>query len=243
MIGFSFGASGRAGSAAFDPSTLALTGWWRSNYSVGSWTGRASAGISGTKDLTNGTGATQPDAVIVGAHTVPDFEASNTDQLTQAVGDLNDFFNAGAGSVVVLLAAESWVAAQANAYAETCIWNDAGGNVGLYVSSSGARAALYDGAWNFTPYATGLSLSTDGALQMYWDGSTLGLRANSGTWQTTPAGSISNMGFGLRLGQNANAANHGDGIIKEMMTIDAAWSAGTFDNIKSYINTLYSLSL
>ena len=52
---------GGIAASAFDPATLALTGWWRSGgYVSGTWTGIASAGTSGGRNLVE---ATNPPAV------------------------------------------------------------------------------------------------------------------------------------------------------------------------------------
>ncbi len=51
--GLTFGA---IAPSAFDPASLALRGWWRTGtYAYGTWTGVASAGSSGTRDMTEAT--------------------------------------------------------------------------------------------------------------------------------------------------------------------------------------------
>lgn len=87
----------------FDPASLALTGWWRTNtYAWGTWTGVASAGTSGTRNMTEATVRPAPTDVV---DVLPPVKAAGTYTLSVKNGagwgtlvDSVEYYNALARS-------------------------------------------------------------------------------------------------------------------------------------------------
>lgn len=228
------------GAATFDPATLALTGWWRASYAGTPWVGTASAGTSGSRNASEATNAPAVGTALNGYDTA-DFEEADFDYLdTATVGTL---FTAAAGSCAFLIRAESVRADQAAAYDESAIWLDGSTQTcGLFIAASGVRAGGYNGGWNYTAYQA-LATSTWGLAQMRWNGTNLESRVNGGAWQTVACGNLTTSGM-VQLGRNSvNAAGYFDGLMAEVMTAASRLSDDDFDDIRSYVNARYGLSL
>ena len=231
---------------AFDPATLALTGWWRASFASSPWAGNASAGTSAGRDLSE---ATNPPAVGAALNGLTPADFDGTNDILSSAEDSDTFFDQNAQSVIALVYLDvAGVADFPSApYQENTITgSDGAGDWGLSLSSaSGVRfwrqlilglaynsvtAPISTGAWHL--------------IECKYDGLILSLRVDSGTWQTTLnvlantlAGTDQNVGFGLSLSAFFN------GKVAELMFSDLALSDANMDNIKNYINARYALSL
>lgn len=239
MMPFAFWKSG-----SFNPATLSLTGWWRASYGGSPWTPTASAGSSGSNgNLTKTADPAEP-AVgsAVNGFTPADFDGSN-DALAGTAAD-TALFTGAAGSIVVLFYADAATADSGNWYGNPQLLghNGTSGRVGVGFSDAGVVAGYYDGSSHLY-LAAAASTGAWHLGQVKWDSSNLKVRVDSGAWQTLGAGAASLVGDTLRVGPDFLTSQHFNGKILEIMTAASALSDDNFNNIKSYVNTRYALSL
>jgi hypothetical protein len=229
--------------AAFDPATLSLTGWWRGNYTASPWVGTASAGSSGTRNVTE---ATNPPSTGAAQNLlVPALFDGTNDKLTSAI-NFDQFCSQGASSIWVLFYA---VAAGADAGAGSKHTNkgilccDTGlTTFNLTYSTSGVAVSLFGSGATWIEREAAAATGQYHLAQVRWDGVNLGLRLNSGAWSNVAAVAAALGAAPLVMGKNWNAAFANVRIL-DVGTAQTAFPDATFNNIKSYINTRYALAL
>lgn len=227
---------------SFDPATLSLTGWWRGSYSASPWTGTASAGASGGNDLSE---ATTPPGVGATQNGFAPIDCNGTTQFLATSGQLNTYVNDAAGSCWVLFRADT-AAASGGATVRVddagIVAQDSGATAwGITYSTDGVCGFIYDGAYQeiVVTAATG----SYHLAQMKWDGVNLYFRTNSGVWQNLACTGISGAAAGVFVTGRNYAAAFYDGRVLDIGLTDAVLSDTEFDNIKSYVNSRYALSL
>ncbi len=231
---------GGGSAPVFDPATLTLEGWWR-EYSASPLAGIASAGGSGSRDLTE---ATNPPSVgaLQNGRAPADFDGTN--DLLGSATTFTTFAAAAAGSVWCLFYADS---AAADAGAGLRLDNEglvceSGGATAfnLCFSDAGVTASLYDGG-----FKERVEACTTGAYhlaQVKWDSTNLKLRVDSGAWNSIAAGALSGSAGGLVVGRNYDTKFF-DGRILDVGMATSALSDDNFNSVKSYVNSRYGLSL
>ena len=235
------------GSAAggYNPALLGLTGWWRASYAGSPWTPTASAGTSASNG--NLTEATNPPGVGTAQNGFTPASFDGVDDQIASANLLSTFVNAGTGSAVVLfLATAATAAAPAGSpYVDPglVIQFDGGTTWGINYSTAGVRVGFYDGAWQDLSVAA--STGAYHLAQVKWDGTTLKLRVDSGAWSSLAAGNCAPGAVGgfLALGLNYASTEFFQGVILETMLANTTFDDATFDNLKSYVNAQYGLSL
>lgn len=238
-----FAMANKGSGGAFNVASLALTGWWRASYAGSPWVGTASNGTSGSHDLTE---ATNPPAVgtAVNGLAPADFDGTN-DQLSNA-SPITDFVSASAGSIACLFYADAAFAdGGSTAYYNMpgLFMNSVNGYLALTFSTSGVRLGSYDTVSAlFDSVAAACGTGAWHLGQGRWDSTTLEVRVDGGAWQTMAKGVTLNTD-GISVGTSFSAANFFDGKILELMSAQSRWSDSDFDNIKSYVNARYALSL
>lgn len=226
--------------AGFDPASLSLTGWWRASFAGSPWVGTASAGGSGSRDLTESTNQPATGSAVNGL-TPADFDGTN-DRLANGT------------AISTLLTASAW-SAWALVYVDTIgsppnftlgsIVCDTGGYwcIGTW-TNSGTKAFV--GQWDGGPKGAEAALSVGEwqLLQAKFDGSTLSIRVNGGTPGTSPCGNIQVANGTLVLGRNYTSAQFFDGKVLEVGLLGgSALSTPDEDQILSYCRDRYGLSL
>ncbi len=98
-----------------------------------------------------------------------------------------------------------------------------------HFGATAITAAFSTGAWQL--------------VQFKYDGTDYKIRVNGGSWSSGAAANIGSLTATIRVGNNYNATKFLDGRILEIGLIDSTLSDGTFDSIKSYVNSRYALSL
>jgi YD repeat-containing protein len=93
----------------------------------------------------------------------------------------------------------------------------------------GVEYTLTDGSWSL--------------IQTYFDGSTLGLRVNSGAWQTTSATTLGSTTGLVYLGSNYNGSKYLNGLLADVALSKTVFTSQQFDDIKARLNSDYALSL
>lgn len=231
-LGTSFGGS----TNTFDPATLSLTGWWRSNFTSPPWVPTASAGSSGSRlNLVTHTGTVTAGTAQNGK--IPAHFAT-ADMLND--DDVTTFFTTNAGTLIALVKPTAASAPSGNFYDDPAIYHDSNADLCLTYTTSGFGAIAYSGS-----YKTKYVACATGAyhlIMMRWNGSTLGLTLDSAAESTTPCSTLTIFSGTTVLGQG-----YGGGFLVadmlELIMANTAFTNATYANIKSYVNTRYGLSL
>lgn len=235
-----------ASAPAFDPATLSLTGWVRAggyNAGTGTWTGVASAGASGSRNFTEATNKPAAGSNLNGLATVS-FNGSQYVGSGASIG--SDFFTSSAWSASVLVNPSAYGSGDGTMGTDA-FWGDLGGYIqsGLGTASAHGGHVQVDGVTNYLP-TQAMSLSTWQCVQVKYDGTNVKLRVNSGAWQSVATGGngVGDLTTVLQIGQAAFGAGSGiNGLIADFMCTNTALSDANMDNIKSYYNSRYALSL
>lgn len=250
-----FGFPGRGGAAAlqpprvaagggggFDPATLSLTGWWRASYGGSPWSPTASAGSSGSNgNLTEATNAPSVGSAVNGL-TPGDGDGSN-DQLANA-NNIATFLSDAAATIVALIWADTAAAdSGAGAYFNNPAIVSDGGTFQLGFTDSGVRLGYYDGV----DHDSVAKACGTGAWHMAWgrwNSTTASVGVDGSAGAATLARGAASLGATpLVAFTNFNASAFFDGKILELITLDSALSDTNIDNLKSYCNARYALSL
>lgn len=245
-----FGVSGMPISSFknFDPSFSPLTGWWRGSFVSSPWGGSSSVGSgsgnSAGRNLTTGS-FNPPNAVgNVNGYTPANFNGSGLMSLVSSLNSDN-YFNSNAMSSWILFNAGSLVGdnGAGSRFNNTQFWTDTLHSICMGVSSAGLHACVYGGSGTELIVSFS-SINSWHLAQFKFDGSTIKLRVDNGAWSslasTSSPAMTGTMVFGSRFDQG------GSFITAQMLDIgfsDTVFSDTTFDNIRSYVNARYNLSL
>jgi len=237
---FGFGAPGvAAGAPVFDPATLSLTGWWRASFSGSNPAGVASAGSSGSNNLSNGSNPPAATGTLNGL-TVADFDGTN-DEYAGAAFSTYWATSAWSGWVLVNIDAINTNDTGNYALNDVLVGTDGTAEIAVYLRSAGPVVGVTIGSG----VGAEVSISTGAWALVQFKGSTAfagkAIRVNSGTWQTQAGGTIGSLAANLSIGDLAGGFL--DGKIAEIGLTNSFLSDATFDDIKSYINSRYALSL
>jgi hypothetical protein len=246
VIPFSFWkATAGGGGGGFDPgASMSLTGWWRANsttgYVAGTWDGVASLGSSGSRDLTEATNPPSTGTTING-HTAPDFDGSN-DRLANGTA-ISTMLTGSAWLGWWLVYIDAIATNSGTSYQNDVVMDDSGAFWGIFVRANGGSPLVYAYQWDGAEKAASASIAT-GAWQLImarYDGTNIRLKVNSGSIVTAAAGSISTTTGTIRCGYNGATAFNGR--MADVGLVAGATGDSDFDDIKSYVNTRYGLSL
>lgn len=241
--GFSFGVGGRAlkKTAAFDPSSLSLTGWWRASYTGSPWVGTASAGSSGSHDLSEATNPPSTGSAQNG-FTPADFDGTN-DQLANA-NAISTFISASAWFIWSVFWVDAINTNGVNNWFNDSIINDSSSFWGLYLANAPSNKIIVH-QWDTAPKSNEHTISTGtyNLICARYDGTNLRSKLNSGSILSTASGNISDISGTVKVGRDAAGLSLMDGRILEIGIINSAESDSRFDDIISYVNNYYALSL
>jgi hypothetical protein len=228
------------GASVFNPATLSLTGWWRASFSASPWSGTASAGGSGSRDLTEATNPPAAGSAVNGL-TPADFDGTN-DKLT-APGTMDTYWNAGAGSGWVLAYVDAISTDNALVYLNDCILSTSPAMyLGVYLRSSGVVGIRFVDVGEVV-VSTSISTGAWVLVQWKYDGSTIKIRTNGNAWTSAAAGNIGLLSQSIVLGQNYDGSEKLDGKILDVGLADTALSDANFDNVLAYCRDRYGLAL
>lgn len=232
--------------AVFDPADLALTGWWRASYSASPWAGTASAGSSGTRNLTEATNPPSAGAALNG-HTPADFDGTN-DELDGVAGSNFYSVSAYSGAALIYLDAVD----TNNAVATSPFLNDpiinsaATGDFGVSFRNSAGTITADVWHWTGAAYASASVVVTAATwllLQWKLEAGNLYIRVNGGVWSTGAAANAASLTAVTRVGGNYDSSGFLDGKIAELMTANVALAGVDFEGIIEYVNDRYNLAL
>lgn len=239
-------AAGGAAAAAFDPATLALSGWWQGDdYAVGAWTGKASAGASGGRNLTE---ATNPPAVGASwnGHPTVDFDGTN-DELRNALA-ISNFIAAGAFT--------AWVVFEADAFdtlglpsSTGCFLTDGAASNYWAVAASGVSGVTavgrnyeFDGGDKIVDTTTVLSTGVRYLLEVRHEAGNIYARINNGS-ESAPvaAGDVGSLAGALFCGRSYNGVFFFNGRLGEIAIATGAVAAGDRQSYRDYLIARYTI--
>jgi hypothetical protein len=241
---FGAGARGCKTASAFDPATLALTGWWRASYSASPWSGVASAGGSSGRNLTEATNPPTTGTAVNGL-TPASFDGTN-DQL--GGGTFTTFYDADGYGGWALVNIVTITTNSGSSYLNDAIVSDTGGVHEIFLTDNGAGTVQVGiSHYNDTTFPTAQTAIATGAwkaVQWKFDGTNIKIRVNGGTRASTAAGgNLSATGTNLRLGGNYNATVFTQLDYLDVGTVDYSPSDAEEDNVLSYLRSRYALAL
>jgi hypothetical protein len=250
--GASIGACGPAGFASLgggpavaaaavpvlDPATLALSGWWRENYVAGTWSGKASAGASTGRDLTEPTNP--PTTSTVNGQ--PTLVFNGTNQRLSSALAMSDFLSANACTVFAVLRATIPVAANAPGANPAIFANNAPGfYVGAELRNTNT-ARWYEFAGGDKICDATATSATWLLWEMRLEGGALFSRINNGTEVTVAGGNIGLLTGTLNVAVNVNSNNFLNGQIAELAMSAAALTSAERAAFRSYAIARYGIT-
>lgn len=217
----------------YSPAQDAETGWWRSF--ANPTTSTASVGSSGTGG--NLAPGVAPTFGTLNGHADAIFDGST--QYLQAASAPSILLGTGAGFIEALISVTSAPAASGLPYTDPQIFSDNGPNVGTCFNSSGFSAYAFDGAYKTTPTPIPLSAGRH-HVQMWWDGTNLNARVDSGAPQTVACGAIAGFGSAMFLAKSFGAV-FSNIVVEEVLTGSSASTLTQRNNRRAYFATRYGV--
>ncbi len=229
----------------YDPAVLNLAIWVRTPYSASPWVGVASAGASGTRNLTEATNPPTVGANLNGRAT------ASFNGTSSKIG-IATFLNSNAtnllGSSGTSSAYGGWALINVTAlgtngtdYNNQCIISTGPAAYFCVYLKSGSGGlvgvANYDGSREVITTAIG----TAAWVLVQWKlvSGVLKIRLNGGAWATVAAGALSAPN-GFQLGYQPNdSAHYYNGLMGDFALYGFAPSDATDDLVKSYINSYH----
>ena len=249
--GYSFGA-GRASksTAVFDPATLSLSAWYRTDYPGSPWTSTASAGSSGSADsLTEATNP--PGSFFVNGKDTADFDGTN-DRLAASSCPFSDLTGTISFAALINFDAIANAINSANPYEDTCLFVDVDGAFGVAVADDTGTKKLRGFAYTGAAYdivdLTTASFGTGAWIAIFAEynkgATTFSGGTNNDTFASgTANGSYSFAGKAMRVGTNYNqTSDFLDGKVAELMWATSDTITTNRANIRSYFNSRYAVS-
>ncbi len=223
------------------PDGWVLRGYFKAPYAASPWEGSASAGDSDTRDATESLFA--PD-VSISPPDIADF--NGTDQFLTLDGTVGDYLDATAYSGWALVFIDAIDTDSGTFYLNDHIFaDDTGGYFGVCLQSTGPTVTAYHlDAVTYQGASTTCATGAWTLIQWRYDGTDVGVRVDSGSWQTTPAADIVGAGLsaGLKMGKQYSTSFF-NGKVRNAGLLDTWKSDADFDDLVDAMNTLYGLSL
>jgi hypothetical protein len=228
----------RSGTApTFDPATLSLTGWWRASFSASPWTGTASAGASGSRDLTEATNPPSTTTAVNGF--VPALFDGVNDRLVGA--NNSNFVATNAGTFFGLIKPITSAADNATVYLNKPIFVDTTqALMGAGFSNNGFRPYLVSGTYKSLSIA--MSIGSWHFVAMTWDGSALFGRVD-GVTDTIACGSVTIGNTPIHFGTTYDGSIFANMQALELGFATTALTDANLLSIKSYMSSRYGLTL
>lgn len=233
----------KSSSAVFDPAVLSLTGWWRASYSASPWVGRASAGNSGTHDLSE---ATNPPSTGTAVNSLVPASFDGTNDILAGTTTSTYLATTQYTHVALVKVSSAIAATGGSPQVDDQIFADQASWVGLRTfDDAGVIKAAgwhWDGAYRTV---AGKTISTAWAMvATTFNGATISTDVNNSGSPSTlgVAADVGGLAGTFTLGRS-QTGNFPAMSILELMTAQTVLSAGNLASIKSYFNSRYALSL
>ncbi len=225
-LGIGLGLGMQRGASAFNVAGLPLT-LWVEDYGGLPWVGKASAGTSGTHNLTTGT--TPGVGTAFNGHDTAYFN-TGTKNIDGGGGlTWGDLISASAFTLQVIANFDSASALNVGRPdLDPSLIHSLNTNFYMAITTSGLRGGYYDGvAYQVTPSVAHPADGTKACVQMKLSGGTISIRVNGGAWQTTTAANVrsTELADGCRFGLSM------DGRMAQIMTAASALSDADLDGL------------
>jgi hypothetical protein len=232
---------GGGGGGAFDPATMALTAWWRGSYSASPWVGTASAGNSGSEDLTEGTNPPSPGSTVDG-YAPASFDGSN-DLLANA-GPMSGFIGGAWGVWIMFKSGTAFADQGAGSRnlntqflaSDAGVWNIGFSTAGIHVQvTEGGTGTIKDPG----PIACGVGAWH--VLFCWYDGTDISLQLDEGAPSTVACAAMhaALAASALNVGIRFNSTLTIDAQVMEIGMIDSAFSGTDTTDIYAYLQDRY----
>lgn len=236
-LGIQIGQFGAPGGSFFDPSSMNLTGWFRTDFSGAPWVGVASSGSSGSKSLVHS--ATDPTAgPTINGKTPANYTSNAT--LTDSTA-ITSYVSTSASGIAGLINATSAASPSGNTYDDPAIFRDTNADYGVTYTTDGVRLFAYDGSYK--EVHASVSTGSWHAFFAWHDGTHLNLQIDSGS----PVTPVSCNTLAILTGSIVSGQGYGgvyiDMSVAELITSQSAWSGTDISNLLDYFNGRYGLSL
>lgn len=255
MFGMGFGPRLRGGAAPlFNPATLNLSGWFRAFGGGTSWAGTASAGTSGSRTLSEATNPATVGATLNGVNTAS-FNGTTKRMLDTTGGaGMSQYHSTTNFGVGILFNAAAITGGSATTYDNPGLWCTQGGaNLSVCIGSATNDSLIirvFDssaGQLSTTIALTGPTSAWNFAqLRCSSTGPVCEARVNGGSWTALTGGtftSVSGFGSDAGLGINWDQTKFLSGLVSELFTWNILETQANFDNIRSYLNGTYLISV
>jgi hypothetical protein len=223
--------------AAFDPATLALTGWYRGTWAV-PWPGTASTGTSGTKTLQS-NGHDPVAGTTLNGHQAADFAGSH--MLVDSVNLMPTYISTSAYRIHMLIYVTA-TGAPGGIFSDPGLITENGGSWGVTINNTGIQ--VYHAASQVAASAGALATGAWHDVDILFDGAhvTITVDGVAGTpGATTSAGFIT--GATMFVAQSAYVTAHPNVQIMDLLIANTALAGTTAAALKGYVNARYGLSL
>lgn len=231
--------------SVYDPAVLPLTLWLRASFSASPWVGTASAGNSGTHDVTEATNPPTAGSggTLVNALAPAIFDGTN-DILVGTT--TSTYLSVSAYTHVALIKVSSVIATTPGSpQVDDQVFADQASWAGLRVFD--ASGTIKASGWHYdTGYKspTGLTVGTAWAMvSTTFNGSTISTDVNnSGAPSTVTAANAGGLSGTFTMGRSQSGSFPAFSIL-ELMAAQSVISGANLSNIKSYFNSRYALSI
>lgn len=223
---------------------LTLQGWWRGSYGGSPWIGTASAGGSSGRNISGG----DPPTVGTAQNGFTPADYNNSTNVLAGT-TMSTYMSTTAWTIVVLAFVDT---VDVGGGGEGELISDDVGTLclGTY-NSSGNKvfAQHYDTGWRGGGQGAGgsevaITLGAYQAIQARYNGTNIQIRVNGGSFSSSAASAVTSLGGNMRVG--ASRAGFGrffDGRIMEVIVTNSSLSDAVLDEIRSYFNWRYNLSV
>ncbi len=222
---------------SLDPATLNLTGWWKADFSAAPWVGTASAGTSGSHNLTTSSGNDPIAGTAQNGHVPAKYVVADGELILHG-GVLSDVFTAAAGTLVLCALVPTTSATSGSPFGDPGFLGDADGALIASFSTSGFAVGINDGA----PKVVTVACSTAAYHRLYmrWNGSTVEAKVDTGSWSTLAAGNITDVTGAWILGGNP-LVGYTDFSALEVMTAAYYVVDADINGIDAYLVARYAI--
>lgn len=227
------------GTLGFDPAAMSLGVWARAdNYTAGTgdWTGQASAGSSGSRTFVQASAPARPAAgTAINGHVPADCDGTG-DFVASSGFFITDLMSSTSGSCAVLVNVDSASAAAAspNFHQDRAVFADVAGRFGISVTTTGARAFLYNGTTRVATALVTFTTSTWTWMFAWYDATNLYFQVDGGTPVSVAKGGATTFAASQAARIGTNNTGLFDGRIAEVMTLPTAFTAAEILNILRY---------
>lgn len=153
-----------------------------------------------------------------------------------------DYFSGTDGSCWVLFKANTAAAPAAN-YTEGVFLTDAtNAETTVGFTTNGAEVTVVSGGI-YVQSQTACSTGAWHLLQARWNTSTIDIRVDNGAWVTNAFGGFGSIIASALITGRSYGLNYFDGLLAEIAMSSVRLSDADFNNVRSYINGRYNLSL